>query len=286
MKRTIKTVMMVLVFVMAFAMTGSVSEAKTDKFTLFVGEEVGYSYIGMGTIKSVKSSKSKVVSAKKYKNGSWMVAKKAGKATVTVKGARGTWKHNITVKKSDFKVNFSKMSGNDRYCQVSVANNTSGYFDTFKVEATFRDASGNELYTNTEYFKYVGKKKTANSSLYMGSYYDKVDLSKTTYKLTFDRDIDYKYKDYSKKVTITDSVGKDKYNNDCVNIKAKTSYKGKGTIYIAYDIFFYDEAGNLLNITTYTETLYKSKKSGTRQAAKPSKTASYKINKRVILKER
>ena len=280
MKKTIKTVVMLLIFVMAFVMTGSISEAKTDKFTLYVGEELGYSYIGMGTIKSVKSSNSKVVSAKKYKGGSWMVAKKTGKATVTVKGARGTWKHNITVKKADFKVSFAKMSGNDKYCQVSVKNNTSGFFDKFKVEATFYDANGNKLYDNMEVFYYVGKKKTANSELYMGSDFAKVDLSKTTYKLTFDRDIDYKYKDYAKKVKTT--VSEDK---DYVNIKAKTSYKGKGNVYVAYDIFFYDASNNLVSITTYTKFLYKKANTGTTKVLKPSRAVTYKINKRVMLKE-
>ena len=284
--QSVKIIFAVFVMVMAFFITGSTSQAatKSDKLTLYVGEQLGYSYIGMGTLKSAKSSNKKVVTASK-KNGSCiMKAEKTGKATVTAKGSKGTWKHNITVKKADFQVDIVPIAGT-RYGQVSVKNNTSGFFTSFDVLVTFNDANGNKIYESSAYVRYVGKKQTGYDEVYLGSDIEAIDWSKTTYTLSFSRSVDQKYKNYAKKVSFKESSGTNNNNNPCIDIKAKTSYKGKGSIYIAYDVFYYNAAGNLVSISNYISTLSKYSKSSTISIPMAYNAASYKIKKRVILAE-
>lgn len=239
----------------------------------------------MGSLNSVKSSKKKVVSAKKVNGRCQMKAKKIGKATISAKCARGTWKHKITVKKTNFKVSFKKMGKDDRYALVTLKNDTSGSFDSFKVDITFRDSNGNALYNTTSYIRNVLKKQSGSDMAYLGTNYDKVDLSKTTYKVSFTRYIDHKYKDYSDKVAITEKLGKDKYSNDCINVTAKTSYKGKGNIYVRYDVTFYDATGKEIYFSSYGTMLYDKGQQNTTSIAVYKGYSSYKNNKRVMLIE-
>lgn len=278
-KKSIKCLIAMIVMVMAFTVTGVTAEAKTktDKMTLLVGEKTGYTYIGMGSIKSVKSSKKSVVAAKKYKGGSLMTAKKAGKANVTVKGSRGKWIHKITVKKASFKVNYTRTADGDFI--VSFKNNTSVYLDSAQVTLTFKDSAGNKVVDRTAYIEVLGPKQTGYDRITDPWYYDNIDYSKTTYTINYNRTIDASYKNYSKKVKFTESK-----SGNYINVKAKTSYKGKGTIYIGYEAKFYDSNKKLIDVANYSTTLYNSSKSSTTQIYMPSDAASYKITKRVVLK--
>ena len=80
-KKSMKCLIALMVMAMAFCVTGVNAQAakKTQKVTFFVGEKIQHSFIGMGKVKSVKSSNSKVVAAKKYKNGIVTESKKKGK---------------------------------------------------------------------------------------------------------------------------------------------------------------------------------------------------------------
>lgn len=278
-KKSIKCLIAMIVMVMAFTVTGVTAEAKTktDKMTLLVGEKTGYTYIGMGKIKSVKSSKKSVVTAKKYRGGSLMTAKKAGKANVTVNGSRGKWIHKITVKKASFKVNYTRTADGDFI--VSFKNNSSVYLDRCQVTLTFKDSKGNKVTTATAYMNVLGPKQTGYDTIMDPYYYDNIDYSKTTYTIDYNRSIDASYKNYSKKVKFTESK-----SGNYINIKAKTSYKGKGDIYIAYEVKYYDSKKQLIDVANYTTTLYKSRKNSTTQIYMPSSAASYKITKRVMLK--
>lgn len=134
-KKKLRVVLTMLVMMVAFSFAGLTAEAATTKkMTLYVGEKYTYRYFGLGTIKSVKSSKSSVVTAKK-KKGKYneMTAKKKGSATVTVKGSRGTYKYKITVKsKPKFEVKFERRA--DGYVTVKVNNKSSVYCNNVKVE--------------------------------------------------------------------------------------------------------------------------------------------------------
>jgi hypothetical protein len=284
---TVKTLVAMLVMTFALVMTGTVSQAatKSDKLTLYVGEKAAYSYIGVGTLKSVKSSKSKVVAAKKYKGGSYMEAKKAGKATVTVKGSRGTWKHNITVKKLNYDLTYS-LASNGEDLLVSLTNKTSDWFDDFYVTFTFYDEQGNELITRTKYLYYVGPKQTALGKISGFNYYDNIDYSKTTYSIETSRSYNYKYTNYEKKVNVTENVttsGSSRYLN--LTEKFKKKYKGSGTVYIAYKIEFFDENGQLLSVRDDWSLLAKSIQSNTTEVLFPSDAVSYKLTKRVVEKK-
>lgn len=279
-RKSIKCIILMFVMVVAFSVMGSTVEAatKTKKLTLLVGEKISYSYIGLGSIKSVKSSKSKIVSAKKKSGKSIMTAKKAGKAVVTVKGARGTFKYNITVKKADFSTSISQIT--EDYALISVTNNTSVYFNYVDLNCIFKDAAGNPLKTYTPSVSYLGPKQTAYYKIYL---VDNAVVANTDLSVVdWTRSIDYTYKNYAKKVTMTDYI-----SNGKLYVNAKTSYKGSGYIYAAFDVLFYDAAGKLVGAsTTNYISLYKNRKTDTDETYIPDGAVSYQIvNKRVILKE-
>jgi len=280
MKNSMKCFIALFVMALALSVTGITAQAatKTKKLTLYVGEKVEYTYIGIGSLKSVKSSKSKVVSAKKKSGHSVMQAKKAGKATVTVKGTRGTFKYNITVKKPSFSVSIQSLQ--NEYALVNVKNNTSGFFDSVDVILTLKDANGNPIAQKTVFINYLGSKKTALDKLYYGSY-DNVDISKTTYSVSFSRNLNATYKNYDSKVKWNS------YQQDGkVYVTVSTSYKGSGSIYAGYNVVFYDAIGNVINCSYDTyDFLYKNKKVNTTEFYVPDGAVSYTIiNKRAILR--
>ncbi len=228
MKKTMKSVIAVFAMVLVLGCAGVTAEAATkkDKMTFYVSEQFGYSYSGMGKVKSVKSSKKSVVTAKKKKvngtTGCVMTAKKKGKAKVTVKGTRGTWIHTITVKaKPKFSLNVTRRA--DSYFTVELKT-PSVYVDDVKVAVQLLDAAGNVLDTEMVYFYKVGKKNTVAEDMYVSSSIaDKVASYNWAYQ--YDRSPDYKYSDYSKKVT-----WKCTKSNGYLNIKTTTKYKGKNWI--------------------------------------------------------
>lgn len=282
MKKLMKQIIFVFAMVMAIVSFGSNAQAKTTKLTMVVGEEFSYYYIGIGTLNSVKSTNPKVVYAKKKNSNCYMKAKKAGTATVTSKGARGTFVHNITVKKADFK--FKATRYKDNYAKISVKNNTSVYFDSLIVTVILRDKSGKKLKEVPTYLHNICPKQTAIDSVYLGMDYAKVDMSKTTYKIQMRRDPDYSYKNYAKKVSFSEKKRGEGYST-YIDVTSKTSYSGKGSVKIAYDVSFYDAQGKLIYISTYSATLFNSQKKKTTSIAMYNSAASYKINKRVILSE-
>lgn len=282
MKKSIKCLIALMIMAMAFCVTGVNAQAakKTQKVTFFVGEKIQHSFIGMGKVKSVKSSNSKVVTAKKYKSGIVTESKKKGKATITTKGTRGSYVYKVTVKNPDIKVSLPTNLGDS---VVSVKNDGSGYFDSISVLYHLYDAAGNELGTEREFYNCVGSKKIAYGSIYLSKYrYANADFSKTTYEINWNRSLRAKFKDYTKKVkfTATESNGK-------VNVKTSMSYKGKGYVYAGYSVFFYDAAGNVVEVRDSYHFLYKKQKTKTYSISKPNDAVSWKlVNKRAYLETR
>ncbi len=282
-KQTLKTVLAMLVMVMAFSFAGITAEAatKTKKMTLYVGEKFTYSYIGMGKVKSVKSSKSSVVKARK-KSGKYneMTAKKKGKATVTVKGTRGKYVYKITVKsKPTFDVKLERRA--DGYVTVKVKNKSDAYFSNLKVLISFKNAAGQEVTNETAYIYYLGKKKSAADEIY--PYPNKgIDYSKTTYKIEYNRDPDAKISDYTKKVKYSTSK-----KNGKVIVKTSISYKKRADVYAGFSVFFYDAKGNVVSVRDFYNYMSGSKKkyrTGTYEISMPSDATSYKlVNKRAMM---
>ena len=274
-----------IVMVMAFTVTGVTAEAKTKtttkKMTFYVGEKYTYSYIGLGTVKSVKSSKSSVVTAKK-KKGKYneMTAKKKGSATVTVKGSRGTYKYKITVKsKPKFDVKLERRA--DGYVTVKFNNKSSVYLDDLKISVIFRNAAGQEVTTETVNIHYLGAKKSAAADVYPFPD-DGIDYSKTTYKVSYDRDPEKKYSDFTKKVKFSTSL-----KNGDVIVKTSITYKKRADIYAGFTVYFYDAKGNVVGIAdryNYMSGSSKKYRTSTSEIYMPYDAVSYKIvNKRAMM---
>ncbi len=221
--------------------------ATTKKVTVYVGEVFEHSYMFMGDVKSVTSSNKKVVDAKKVKgsNGKYynrMVVKKKGKAKVTVKGTKGTFIYNITAKKAPKFVVSIEQRTSDNYYNITVKNKSGVFFELVKVDIQYRDAAGNIVKEATESINYLGAKKTACKQSFISDY-DKIDLSKTTYEISYDRNLDKKYSDYTKKVKWNTTVKDGK-----LVITTKINYKKSDYVYAGYTVYFYDAAGNIVGV--------------------------------------
>ena len=283
-KKYTKCMIAFLVMVMALSFAGITAQAatKTKKLTLFVGEKVNYYYIGLGTLKSVKTNKKSVVIAKKKGRYNQMTAKKAGSATVTVKGTRGTYVYKITVKKRpEIEVKLDRRQ--DGYININVKNKSSAYLDNVYVNISYKNAAGQEVDSSKMYFYYLGAKKQAAKEDYPSHNKD-IDMSKTTYEVTWSRDLNRDYSDYTKKVKYSLSQS-DKY----LNIKTSISYKKSCTVYAGYTVYFYDSNGNIIYIRdgyNYMSGSSSKYRTSTTQVRIPDQTASYSlVNKRAMLKK-
>lgn len=281
-KKKLKVVLTMLVMMVAFSFAGLTAEAATTKkMTLYVGEKYTYQYIGLGSIKSVKSSKSSVVTAKKKKSKyNEMTAKKKGSATVTVKGSRGTYKYKITVKsKPKFDVKLERRA--DGYVTVKVNNKSSVYLDDLKVSVIFRNAAGQEVTTETVNIHYLGAKKSTAGEVYPFPS-NGIDYSKTTYTISYDRDPQRKYTDYTKKVKFSTSL-----KNGKVAVKTSITYKKRADIYAGYTVYFYDAKGNVVYVRdgyNYMSGSSKKYRTYTSEIYMPSDAVSYKlVNKRAMM---
>ncbi len=292
--KTIKSIVAMFVMVLALGCVSITAEAATKKkLTLYVGETVNHSYFFMGDIKSVKSNKSKIVKASKYKDGSKMIAKKKGTAKVTVKGTRGTMIITVTVKaKPKFNVTLTPRA--DGYVTVQVKNNSSAYVNDVDVDITYRNAAGVVIGDSSTNIWYLGKGKTGanDANPYVYPYTDEdIDWSKTTYTVSYNRDIEYKYTDYTKKVKFSVSEGTNSYGSRVVNVKTSVSkYKGSNSIYAAYSVIFYDATGNIVDVRDNYDFLTGSKKkyrSSTTSISFPYEAVSYKVtHKRAFMTKR
>lgn len=269
-----------LALTVAFSFAGNtVSAKKKKKATLFVGEKVQLYTIGIGSLKSVKSSKKSVCSASKDNGNAIISAKKSGKATITLKGSSGKLTYSVTVKGNPFKLTYTKMA---KGVAVKAENKSNIAFDSVRVNATFYDAAGNPVTQETGTIYYIGPKQKAYTDVvtYNNS---NIDLSKTQVSVInadWTRSLNYKAKGYSKnvKTSIKEESGK-------VKLYGSTKYKGKGNIQVACDIAYKDASGNIIGLDSQFFLLYKNKKVDTSYGStKPTGTASYEIlSKRIYL---
>lgn len=283
-KRTIKGLLMVFAMAMVLSLTGITAEAAKNSrsVTLLTGESVDCTVIGIGTIKSAKSNKSKVVAAKKSTYGAKLTGKKKGSAKVVLTGSRGgKFTYNVTVKKRDFKVKLETLTVNGDLI-VSVKNNTSVNIDDFYLTLNMTDMSTGYMFKRSADIYCVGAKKTGYACMNTSSYASTIDWDHVTYTLNYRRGAAYKYTNYEKKVNVTA-----KESGNYVNITAKTKkkYNGNGTIYVGCEVTFYDAAGNRIDIKNARISLYKNQQSNTTQIYKPAGAVRWTVKKRIMLKD-
>lgn len=229
----------------------------TKSMTMYVGEAfsvTNYLY----KVTKVSSTKKSVVKAtknssdKKYAD---IYAKKAGKATVTIKTSGGTTKYNITVKKSGLTATLKDL-GNGNVL-LSVKNKSKQTFDDVEITYTLNDSSGNEVAKDKVTVDDVAAGKTAYAMLYYSTYtYSDVDVSQSTTKVTsLFHQVNYTYTNRTSSVTVTDKTAD---GDEKITLFMKNKTKADVYVNVNNYIFLYDANDTLL----YVKRSYKSLKKG------------------------
>lgn len=223
---------------------------KTQKMTLYVGEAVNLSYYN-ADIKSISSSKKSVVKVAKVKGEkrkATLDAKKAGKATVTVKTNKGNEKYVITVKKFDISIKMTEMAPGK--ILLTIKNNTSQTFNFIKVAYTLYSPDGEPLVKDEKTVDNVVAKKTVYDTISYSTYQYNVDVTQCVAKAkVYDlygggRSLSRKYKNQSSNVTVKDSIDGQKITLTSKNKSNKTSVQGNNYILL------YDENGKVVDMLT------------------------------------
>lgn len=259
MKKTLKKLVCCMLAAALFAtlLPALPAQAATKSVTLYVGEQIYFT--DYGTVSKASSSNSKVVKAAKDKENNRhtnLTAKKAGKATVTIKTSYGTTKLKITVKKLNFTAKVLSVANG--YVTFSVKNNTAQTFDKLLVDYTFKDAQGEIVKQDSEVVHRSVAKKTAYESIYVGSSQGELlDPDACTVKVTaVEHDPSYVYKDVSSKVKATVKDEQDNGNNISFSITTKNTTNER---VLGYNyILIYDAADALIGVDKMT--LYLDKK--------------------------
>lgn len=201
------------------------------KFTLYVGEKFDVS-----SAKSIKSSKKSVVKTGKDTSGSYvqhyMIAKKAGSATVTVKSKfGGTTKYKVTVKKNKCKVTLSRAE--DGSVIIAVKNTSGQIFENGKVRYTLKTPDGSVYEENEQSVYRLLNKKTAYYTIYVRRDVD-IDLSQSKAKITdIYHNPNYTYKNNTAKINIkTKASEADREIELDMTAKNKDSLDADGMVYI------------------------------------------------------
>jgi hypothetical protein len=177
-----------------------------------------------------------------------ITAKKAGKATVTIKTKGDTAKLNVTVKKLDVTGTF--IDEGNGYLLLKVKNNTKQTFTTVGFKYTLKDASGEVMEETTTSVSDVVAGKTVYKEISYKQNTYTPDLSQCTVKAVSDsRSTNAKYTNASSKVTTTVTDERDTSGKSIkFTIKNKNTLKQNvsGNVYI----LVYDADGNLIDETS------------------------------------
>lgn len=210
-----------------------------------------------GTVKSVSSSKSSVLTAKKGIVNSRIdiSLKKAGKATVTVglkdyRGRSAKKKYKISVKDGSTICSFAtpalitdRCTEYSTYAYVPVTNTSSCNFRTIKIAYDLKDSSGNSLLNGYDSIFNLGPGQTGYIQLsYSASL--AIDLNASSFSIvTASQTITGKnasklsQKMYTRSVKKTDS-----------GLAITVKNKSKKNLATQNYVFFYDASGSLIDI--------------------------------------
>lgn len=226
--------------------TATQAATKTEKMTLYKGEAVNV--YPLGTLKSVSSNKKAVASVKKDGNKAVITAKKAGKATISLKTNRGTLKYAVTVKKLDITATLSDM-GNG-YMLLKVKNNTKQTFTYVNIDYTIKNDQGETIKTDTRMVSSVVAGKTVYDYVYYDSYNYTVDETLCSAKAVSDtRSLDAKYKNVAS--SIKTSIDEDTSTEDTIKLtfKSKNTQK-KNTAYVEHYVLIYNSMDQVIGLKT------------------------------------
>lgn len=238
-------ILIAIAFMPLLAGGRSYAATKTSSYTVYTHES--FSFYGVGKVKSVKSSNSKRVSAKKDgKYNVKLTTKKTGKATITVRGSLGTRKLRLTVKKLNIRASFAGRTP-DGYLMTKFKNRNSHIFDQIQYKYTLKDSAGTTLKTGTSVlFGMKAKGTMYGDSVIPVGISDQVDMSKSTIKVTAaTHNPDAKYTTVTKKVPIT----KKKVFDDGSSRIVQPTFKNKTSknVSVRGYVLFYDAGGKILD---------------------------------------
>ncbi len=284
-----------LVLVVAMALSGLLIApakvslaASSKKVTMIKGEKMILQitrFMVPQKIASAKSSKSSVVKLKKKSKEVIATAKKAGKATVTLKAkGGGSIKWKITVKSN--KVSWKPLNPSctmdyngkyDGYAAFNVVNKTGVFIKTLEVTYALRGQTGTILEKkNVKVYDLVpGKTAIVSVPFY--------DLPEPVYASGCSL-VKFKIEDRS-------SSSKNKYTNRSSKVSVTTSQSGSSltvkiknkvsaTVSGHANIVFYNALGQVVQVSTLSESYLTSKGVTTRSVSVPASFAKYKVYKR------
>ncbi|MBE5906432.1 MAG: hypothetical protein E7277_06510 [Lachnospiraceae bacterium] len=226
--------------------------AKAKKLTMYVGETFWAS--NYTTVKSVKSSKKSVVKVKKDSSANYkalLTAKKAGKATVTIRTQRGIIKYKVTVKKLNFKVSAKDLGKGN--VLLTVTNKTKQIFDSVDVRYTVKDPNGNIITRKTVHVDSLipGKASYAKAYFTLGAGVTVSSIKGGVIKAK--RYPDRAYKNRSGKVNVK-AINEQNNGSEVsfqINAVNNCSARVSGNAFILVE----DAANNIIDVKSYTISL-------------------------------
>lgn len=245
-KRVLSVFLAVAMIVTILPPVTAQAATKTEKMTLYKGEVLNV--YPLGTIKSVSSSKKSVASVKKDSGKAIITTKSIGKATVSIKTNRGTYKYVVTVKKLDIKVTLSDMG--DGYMLMKIKNNTKQTFTGVDIDYELINDQGAPFKTGTTYVTGVVAGKTVYDKVSYDSFNYVVDETKCSAKAVADtRSVDAKYKNVASSIKTT--INEDTSEADTIKLefKSKNTQK-KDAATVNHYVLIYNSMDQVIGLRT------------------------------------
>ena len=233
----------------------TVAEAASQNMTLYVGEKYDIT-----SANSVKSNKKNIVKTGTDKSSGYvqhyMIAKKAGKAVVTVKSKYGntTTKYNVTVKKNPVKASLSMTGYKNPEVLITLKNSSSQIFETATVKYTLKKSDGS-VFEEKEVTVYnILGKKSAYKTISLSSSAD-FDLSVSDVKVTgVYHNPNRKYVDASSKVKVSaEDTTAAKEVESSLTVKNSVGKSVSGNVYYLLK----NSSDEIIGVTSYSQYLQK-----------------------------
>lgn len=271
-KRVLSVFLAVAMIVTILPPVTAQAATKTEKMTLYKGEIVkNYVY---GTLKSVSSSKKAVATVKKDSGNAVITAKKPGKATISIKTNRGTFKYAVTVKKLDVTATLSDMGNGNML--LTVKNNTKQTFTYVSVDYVIKNDQGETIKTDTKLVDDVVAGKTVYDSVYYDSYHYTIDETLCSAKVVGDdRSLIAKYKNVTSSIKTTIDEDTSAADTIKLTIKSKNTQK-KEAAYVDHYVLIYNSMDQVIGLKTVSFYLKAGKLDTNSTSIDTSKYSSYK----------